>query len=65
MPNNLSGNVLCHFAAIVAMKKTIAYNMHTNKPVKRYDGTIVLRPRLYMTDHQRNWDLFMQPSTAI
>lgn len=48
---------------VVKHVTTTAYHPQTNCQAKRFNRTIVTRLRLYVTDHQRDCNLYTQPLT--
>ena len=42
---------------------TTAYHPQTNRQVERLNKTIAARLRHYTEEHQRDWDVYVQPLT--
>ena len=53
---------VCYILGI-KRKTTTAYHPQTNGQAERYNKTIAARLRHYVSEHQDNWDMFVQPLT--
>lgn len=68
LTDNVPQFVIKIFASIytylgVSYLTTTAYHPHTNGQVERFNETIATCLRLYVGEHQREWDMFAQPPT--
>ena len=53
---------VCHILG-VRRKTTTAYHPQTNGQAERYNKTIAKRLRHYVSEHQNDWDQYVQPLT--
>ena len=57
------GKVFTTIRTMLRLKhdKTLAYRPHTNGQTERYNQTLVHRLRVFVNEHQRDWDTLIQP----
>ena len=59
------GKVFTTIRTMLSLKhdKTLAYHPQTNGQTERYNQTLVHRLRVFVSEHQRDWDTLIQPLT--